>query len=76
MGSLFSPPSINVPTPPPVPPAAQPATIANPQVAMAGSAQNKALAAGAAISNGTLATSAQGAVAPTTAQNTLLGGTK
>jgi len=77
MGSLFSPgtPNVNVPAPPPVPPAAIPATLANPEVAHAAASETAraALAAGGGFSN-TLKTSSQGSLgAPNLAKASLLG---
>jgi hypothetical protein len=73
MGALFSPPSINVPPPPPLPPAAIPPTMANPSVQQAGASQ-LARGAGGAY-GGTVKTSGQGdLVKPTTTEAALLGG--
>jgi hypothetical protein len=74
MGAFFSSPSQpNIPTPPP---AAAPATMADPQVALSAS-NAKSRAAAAATADGTVGTSPQGLTTPaTTAYTTLLGGTK
>ena len=69
----------SVPTPsavPPIPAAAQPATLANPLVAESAAAQRtRAAALAGGGFNGTIGTSAQGVTTPTTtAPATLLGG--
>lgn len=71
----------SAPSPAPVPtlpPAAQPATIADPSVAASGaSARARAVGAAGAGFDGTVGTSPQGlAAAPPTAGVTLLGGSK
>lgn len=70
-GGAPKPPNIPLP-----PPAAHPAILANQQVVLAGKRQQKAGAAAQGMgAEGTIATSAQGALQkPTTAQTTLLGG--
>lgn len=74
MGSLFKPPSMpDVPAPPPIPPAAIPATQANPQVQQARA--NQEGSAAKALAGGTIRTTAQGDLSkPTTATTSLLGG--
>ena len=74
---IGSAPKIAAPTP--LPPAATPATMADPSVAAtAAAARAKAQQAGAAAADSTLGKdeSAQGFAAPATAQTTLLGGTR
>lgn len=76
MGALFSSP----PSPPPIPvqpPAAAPATFANPAVQGAGNMAAKTKGAIGAGVAGTTGTSPEGLMAPpTTANATLLGGTQ
>jgi len=69
-GSPPAPPSIPMP-----PPAAHPATLANPAVGLAGQASKRAAAAAEGLGvGGTVATSPQGLTKPETAKTTLLGG--